>query len=216
MLRAASVLLAALLLSVIVAACSGDGGDTRPGTDVVAVHDTAEASGGDDTSTGTDGTGPGPDTAVDPAVVWTDPFAGLQWQRVAPEERMPLDVAATYCEENQAGLPGLGWHVPSIDELRTLIVGCPASESGGACGVTEECLDLTGCWSADCWSCAIGEGPADGCYRDADLAGDCGATWSIDPVGDQGGRAWFVNFQKGGVHHDLVTNASIVRCVRWQ
>jgi len=199
----------------LLAACGGDDGTARAGADTVgaeaspAVDASGEGGGGDLSAAD------GSDVAVDPAVVWTDPVARLQWQRVPPEERMPLDVATTYCDENQAGLPGLGWHVPGIDELRTLIAGCAATEAGGACAVTEDCLDLDGCWTADCWKCAIGEGPSDGCYREAALEGDCGATWSADPVGDQGGRAWFVNFQRGGVHHDLMTVASIVRCVRW-
>lgn len=187
-------------------ACSTDGNDARgkdgvsPGEDDVV----AEAPSGE------------PDTSyVDPALVWVDPAARLQWQRDAAPERMALDVATTYCEENQAGLPGLGWHVPSITELRSLVRGCPGSEPDGACGVTEECLSFADCWTRDCWTCTLGEGPADGCYRDAGLEGDCGATWAFDIVGDIGGRAWFVNFQNGGVHHDLVTNPSQVRCVRW-
>ena len=202
-----------VLPCVLLAACSGDDGGGRA-RDVVAEPDAASVLDGVADLVAPDGAAADA-PAVDPAVVWTDPVAGLQWQRVAPEQRMAVDVAAVYCEENQAGLPGLGWHVPSIDELRTLVRGCPGTEAGGACGVTEQCLDFADCWSAECWKCPIGEGPADGCYRDADLQGDCGATWTVDPVGGQAGRGWFVNFQRGGVHHDILTVESIVRCVRW-
>lgn len=205
-------ILVALVLGLAVPACSSDD-DTGSRADARPTDDGAPGDAASDDAT--DASNPGDDTAsVDPNLVFTDPVARLQWQRVPPDDQTVTE-AYTYCEENQAGLPGLGWHLPSIDELRTLIVGCPAVAADGECGVTEACLSLADCWTNACWSCPLGEGPADGCYRPADLEGDCAAYWSLDPVQDQGGRGWFVNFRRGGVHHDLVENPSGVRCVRW-
>lgn len=76
---------------------------------------------------------------------WTDATTGLTWQMPSAVHVMNWNEALDYC----AGLydEGGGWRLPSIDELRTLVRGCPATEPGGACGVTETCLDLWQCFT---------------------------------------------------------------------
>ena len=152
----------------------------------------------------------------DPEVVWVDEAYALIWQRVAPEARMSVEEAIAYCEENQGGLPGLGWRLPNISELRTLVRGCPATAPDGLCGLTESCTDFEACWSTDCWStCTLGDGPG-GCYREPALKSDsCSAAWSSDSVDDQMGRYWYLNFRRAGLHHDIPDVESEVRCVRW-
>lgn len=59
----------------------------------------------------------------------------LSWSDKAIE-KMNWDDAIKYCED-------LGGRLPTIDELRTLIQNCPATETGGECGVTEGCLKIS-------------------------------------------------------------------------
>lgn len=153
---------------------------------------------------------------LDPDMVWVDEANALIWQRVSPVARMSVTAALVYCEENPDGLPGLGWHLPNVTELRTLVRGCPATEPEGACGLTESCTDFEACWSTDCWStCMLGDGPG-GCYRETELEGEsCSAAWSSDSVDDQMGRYWYLNFRRAGLHHDIPEVESEVRCVRW-
>lgn len=63
--------------------------------------------------------------------------------------------ALDYCDSLTLGPYGPGeWYLPDISELRTLVVGCPALEPGGACGVTFQCIDPS-CWTDVC-ECDVG------------------------------------------------------------
>ncbi|MBX7096104.1 MAG: hypothetical protein K1X89_00190 [Myxococcaceae bacterium] len=59
------------------------------------------------------------------------------------------------------------WRVPTIDELRTRIVGCPATGPGGACAVSTTCTDAGTCLTPACNGCGYRTGPDPyGCYLD--------------------------------------------------
>ena len=55
--------------------------------------------------------------------------------------------------------------MPTVDELRTLIVGCSETVTGGVCNVSEECAFYQTCgpWE-DCNGCGANVGPTEGCY----------------------------------------------------
>ena len=93
---------------------------------------------------------------------WTDPASGLTWQNPPAEAAMAWQDALDYC--SGLSLDGGGWRLPTISELRSLIRGRTATESGGKCAVADDCL-TTSCWEfydCDCDSCSMNTGPGPG------------------------------------------------------
>jgi hypothetical protein len=110
------------------------------------------------------------------------------------------------------------WVVPTIDELRALIRGCPSTVTGGTCGVTNACLG-TACDGA-CLGCDRLLGPGvDGCYWPAGLNGPCAGYWTssvyFDPNPDYNSyRYRAAGFSSGGIGSCDPSDGNYVRCVR--
>lgn len=51
----------------------------------------------------------------------TDTKTGLVWQRDVPDIRPTWVDARVWCRNNESSLPGSGWRLPSIEELRTIV-----------------------------------------------------------------------------------------------
>ena len=104
----------------------------------------------------------------------------LYWTAEGTEEYLGLDDAKEYC--SQLTLVGnSNWRLPTVDEWRTVIVGCPELEPDGACGVTDPgCLspqEGAGCITYSPHNC--GCGVVDGCFWDTSLFGTfCPRVWS--------------------------------------
>ena len=133
--------------------------------------------------------------------------------------RMSWEDAVAYCRKNRGGLPGSGWHLPTIDELRTLIVGCPATEPGGRCPAREGCRSREDCWGGDwkanCAPCEVRGGPGPrGCYSDQAFDDPCDWFWSSTSVPWSSSSAFDVNFNDGHVSSFDVGYGNGVRCVR--
>lgn len=91
--------------------------------------------------------------------------------------------AVTYCEN-------LGGRLPTISELRTLIQNCPAIETDGECGVTDDCLSYEDCWSDACTECEVGNYSVLGYY---------GTFWSSSERSDETVSVWVITFTDGEI-----------------
>jgi hypothetical protein len=143
---------------------------------------------------------------------WSDPATGLVWQ-TASGGGMSWAAGKDYCSSNKARLPGAGWHLPDIDELRSLIVGCPETELGGSCAIHADCE--AACPDFLCRGCDDGGGPGpDGCYMDGRFENRCDFYWSATALPGSSSDAFDVDFSDGGVYYNGVGSAKGVRCVR--
>ena len=144
--------------------------------------------------------------------VCVDSSTGFEWQQNPTGGEMLWSEALTYCRN--LALDGEGWRMPDIDELRSVIVGCPDTGLSGNCNVREsDCLH-SDCQDQDsCEGCTYGEGPSDSCYWPEVFEGTCGNYWSSNLIESWGG--WFVGFETGSVSGSYTdVYSKNVRCVR--
>lgn len=144
---------------------------------------------------------------------WNDTSTCLMWQDPLFVDRRAWADAAAACETlDLAGYDD--WRLPTLDELRTLARGCPATATGGACAVTDDCLESS-CWSDVCQGCAELSGSVpSGCYRLWTLTGDCMTTWTSSVVPDMPDQVWTVGFAGCHVLYYPKTMDINTRCVR--
>ncbi|MDD5309540.1 MAG: DUF1566 domain-containing protein [Deltaproteobacteria bacterium] len=191
----------AAIVSVLAFGCTGTGSrnDADSGTD---------AGGDADGDTDADGD-------ADCAEEWRDSTSKLSWEMTPPGDQVTWQSGLDRCD----GLALCGhddWRMPTIGELRTLMRGCAAIETGGTCGVTDDCLTPY-CWSAACQGCPAGGEPDNGCYWPAGIGGECSYYWSASCRSDDASQAWVVTFG-GGLDSSLgfytKSKTTYVRCVR--
>jgi len=155
----------------------------------------------------------------------TDTKTGWIWEK-SFQQVTTLPEALKACSDSRTAGKN-DWRVPTIDELRSLILGCPASAPTGACPVhaLTTCTDET-CRNASCDGCGNGQGPvtnplkpASHCYMDASFDWYCNLFWSGTQVkakvtGDK--RSWYVTFYDAriDVPPTMPTSSSGLRCVR--
>jgi hypothetical protein len=147
--------------------------------------------------------------------VWTDPTTGLMWQNGATvgSESFYWADAQNYCTGLSWGGYS-GWRLPDIDESRSLIRGCAATDTGGSCGVTEDCLQFS-CFDVSCESCSPGAGPGPGgAYWPTEISGNVYWYWSSSEVTGSASDAWGVGFLAGIVNYLDVYDEYMARCVR--
>ncbi len=133
--------------------------------------------------------------------------ANLIWQQEMPEEKMNYRDAVNYCENLEYD-GHADWRLPTISELRTIIRNCPATEPGGACKVTDECLVWDKCHSEDCRSCRNDEPGYFSPFNDTYWL------WSSSQRMDTINISWVVKFYIGSVGNRHVSLKGNVRCVR--
>ena len=145
-----------------------------------------------------------------------DSTSNLTWSEKATST-MLWQPAVNHCtglnSSNYGGYSS-GWHLPTISELRTLINNCEGTQMpGGSCGVRDDevvCLSSS-CQGEDCYACS------DSTTGGHSKFGETGAFWSSSTMSDSTDRAWYVNFQDGGVFNGSIYifgSGDYVRCVR--
>ncbi len=224
-----------IILLVCAVACSGGKNTTinyyitdddgSPGDDDGSPGDDDGSPADDDGSPADDDQSPGDDDDDASAplhcsadgTVCTDPFTGLMWQNGASVGANYLDwtAAQNYCAALTWGGYG-GWRLPGLDELRSLIRGCPATQTGGSCGVTDECLSWSGCANETCGGCPYLGGPGTGgAYWPPGMSGAVGVVyWSSSTVADIGKYVWEVGFNLGNLSYNAPGYGFSTRCVR--
>jgi hypothetical protein len=146
----------------------------------------------------------------------TDTKSGRTWTK-GMAFASGFDAAFKYCKE--LTLDGGGWHLPKIHELRSLIIGCDATDEGGACPVADGCINDS-CWSQSaCGGCGMSSGPgADGCYLDPVFDKNCNLFWSGSQYQAASGikRSWYVTFYDARVFRPNPGDEGswALRCVR--
>ena len=145
--------------------------------------------------------------------IWTDPTSGLMWQ-VTPTWIADAGCCSSHCKAVILG--GYhDWRVPTISELRSLIRGCDGTETGGSCGVTDDCRKFV-CRGGSCSSCEDGGGPNNDCYGPPELLGECDSFWSSSGVaeGDYPYYHWGVHSCNGSIGTFYDESSCNLRCVR--
>lgn len=181
-----------------------------------ACGDDDDDSASDDDDSGDDDDDTSGDDDDDSGDTWTDSTTGLMWQN---SENLCEDweAAIEYCET--LSLSGYDdWRLPTISELRSIIQGCPDTETGGACGVSDDCDSQESCRNLECNGCDYQQGPGSGGhYWPEELNGEGWWFWSSSPDAD-GGNAWTVSFAYGAINSnnqgDSGDGGGYARCVR--
>lgn len=137
----------------------------------------------------------------------------LQWSQVSPTE-IPWEYSHIYCQKLREG--GFSdWRTPNIDELRTLIIKCPGTETSGRCRISEknDCLS-EGCYSKSCQSCPVKRTDILTYYHETySKLGDKENLWSSSEFFGNNG-SWYVSFSSGGIFTASPFQSFKIRCVR--
>ena len=118
----------------------------------------------------------------------------LQWSEKV-KFKANYDSAIKACQSlNKNG--EYGWHLPTIEELRTLITNCPQNENGGECVIDEE----------ECRGCEY--------KKEHSVFSDSGFFWSSTLYKPGKINAWSVNFDNGGITFLGRSGEHNFRCVK--
>jgi len=147
--------------------------------------------------------------------VCVDPTTGLSWQNPPDDVARTWADAVAYCQG--LALRGGGWRLPKIQELRSVIKGCPNTALGGACQATDPTCTTRACMAGcdQCDTTIINNVIV--CLWAPGLAGSCsGAHWSSTDYADSiDPGAWYVDYGHGAFVHGYLRSQRLhVRCVR--
>lgn len=154
-----------------------------------------------------------PECSSESTIPCKDSSTSLMWSS-ANTSGKDWDSAVDYCSNlNEEGYHD--WHLPTIDELRTLIQNCPNTETGGPCKVTNSCLSSS-CRNDDyCNGCGVHNDGSLSKLGNSDLPsyGDP-RFWSSSVNSGNTNSAWEIVFSHANINSYSKTEKKYVRCVR--
>ena len=77
-----------------------------------------------------------------------DHVTGYIWQKGQSTEKLTYEQAVSYCD-NLVINDITHWSIPTIDQLRTIVRGCPNTMTGGKCPISEACANSYTCRPSD-------------------------------------------------------------------
>ncbi len=137
----------------------------------------------------------------------TDSDTGYIWSEETTET-MTWEAAKQHCDAL-----GGDWHLPTISELRTLILKCDnLTEMGGMCDVSDNCLSEALCshTGSNRKGCNVGCGTCVNKFSEKSFV------WSQSTLEDDPNAAYIVYFDHGQIISQPKTTSNLmnVRCVR--
>ena len=147
-----------------------------------------------------------PECSISSGSPCRDSANSLTWSAKSPES-MSWQNAVDYCE-NLTEIGYDDWYLPDINELRTLIQNCPATETGGSCLISDPDHLSDSDLSDACNGCPEYSGS---CHS---RLGDTDWLWSYSMPLYLPGLAWRVNFRNGHIGYNSKSDSFYVRCVR--
>ena len=147
-------------------------------------------------------------------VYWKDPVTHLMWQKHIQDKTMNWKEAVAYCKKLTTG-GYKDWHLPSIDELRSLVRKCPSTETNGPCNIKlTGCLDPL-CWDTACNGCPLDKGRnTDGMYLPDEIHAHCCIYWSSTTLINNKYEVWTISFNLARIDNNLKDYNFSVICVR--
>ena len=129
---------------------------------------------------------------------------GVCWSKKSPKE-MNWSNANKYCA-NLVEDGSSDWRLPTISELRTLMQNCSGTVTGGACAVTDSCLNSS-CYNDECRNCSAS-------FSGYSKIGDMDLFWSSSVNDADNSIAFEISFFDGGIYADSKTTQAQSMCVR--
>ncbi len=155
-------------------------------------------------------------------IVFKDSNTGLSWQNISTYHMDTFytfdgewEDAVNYCENLDFG--GFDdWRMPSIDELRSLVAGCPNKQSDGICGLHNNCALNDAACIKDCNACEETETPY---WKEGVLGTPIVWSKQISPHRGSSVNYWWFDFdiakfQDGPIALESDSPNMFVRCVR--
>ncbi|MBO7127790.1 DUF1566 domain-containing protein [bacterium] len=136
----------------------------------------------------------------------TSEVDGMLWSPISGK-RLTFKEADVYCSSLKSG--GYSdWHLPTVDDLKTLVQHCPNLEPDGACRLSEDsgCLLARKCLNKNKCRCS-----GSGKYSKLN---DAVAIWSASLNSSDSQEAYFFDFGSGKIEVQYTGAKAFVRCTR--